>query len=151
MLEDLNPLARESLLWTREQLSPEQRQWLAALPLVRSVADFTIVHATLDEPGTWGYLINADDARASIVSQTTPLCFFGHTHRALIYEKDEGVRVLLKRQVSLQKRAGYLINPGSVGRACGTESPTYAIYDQDRRHVQIRSLGGDLECLPLVS
>ena len=64
-LEELNPLAQAALLWTRAQLSEEQRQWLRDLKLVRQVRDFTIVHATLDSPGSWGYVTNRFDAMAS--------------------------------------------------------------------------------------
>ena len=50
-LDMMNPNAAEALYWTREQLSPEQREWLARLRLVRQIHDFTVVHATLDQPG----------------------------------------------------------------------------------------------------
>ena len=73
-------LAQAALLWTREQLSEEQRQWLRDLKLVRQVRDFTIVHATLDSPGSWGYVTNRFDAMASFSYQFTQICFYGDTH-----------------------------------------------------------------------
>ena len=47
-LETMNPIAAEALLWTREQLSDDEREWLRRLRMVRQVSDFTIVHSSLD-------------------------------------------------------------------------------------------------------
>src|SRR5438876_5777605 len=49
-------MAERAMTWTRAQLSDEDRQWLRDLRLQRQVRDFTIVHATLDTPGQWGYV-----------------------------------------------------------------------------------------------
>ncbi|MEI6535635.1 MAG: metallophosphoesterase family protein, partial [Verrucomicrobiaceae bacterium] len=86
-LDELNPIAERALLWTRQQLSEDQKHWLRELKLVRQVRDFTIVHATLDSPGSWAYVSNRFDAMASFSYQFTQLCFYGHTHVPRIYEK----------------------------------------------------------------
>ena len=52
--EGLNPLAEESMGWTRSQLTPADLQWLRELRMQRLIRDFTIVHATLDTPHKWG-------------------------------------------------------------------------------------------------
>ncbi len=49
-LEGFNPQAAEGVLWTRAQLTEEDRRWLRNLPLIELVSGFTIVHATLDGP-----------------------------------------------------------------------------------------------------
>jgi predicted phosphodiesterase len=115
-LEELNPLAQAALLWTREQLSTDQRQWLADLKLVRQVRDFTIVHATLDSPGAWGYVTNRFDAMASFSYQFTQVCFYGHTHVPRIFEKDDAVRAARGNEVQLQRGVKYFVNVGSVGQ-----------------------------------
>ncbi len=61
----LNPLAQAALEWTREHLSAEDKKWLRELRMVRQVRDFTIVHSTLDTPGSWAYVMNKFDAMAS--------------------------------------------------------------------------------------
>ena len=33
-----------------------EREWLRSLRLRRTVAGFTMVHASLDSPGSWGYI-----------------------------------------------------------------------------------------------
>ena len=68
-LETMNPVAASALEWTREQLSGEQRKWLARLRMVRQVADFTIVHSTLDQPANWNYVTNRFDAMANFSYQ----------------------------------------------------------------------------------
>lgn len=76
---DFNELAEHAINWTREHLSEEDKEWLRNLQFQRQVRDFTIVHATLDTPGQWGYVFNNLDATASFTYQHTTLCFFGHT------------------------------------------------------------------------
>ena len=53
-LVGLNPLAQSSMQWTRDNLDSDQKNYLKELKLVRHVRDFTIVHATLDSPSSWG-------------------------------------------------------------------------------------------------
>src|SRR5260221_1483225 len=47
-LEGFQQRAMENVLWTREQLTAEDREWLQALPTVLTLDGFTLVHATLD-------------------------------------------------------------------------------------------------------
>ena len=144
-LDELNPLAQKALLWTREQLSEEQRQWLRDLKLVRQVRDFTIVHATLDSPGAWGYVTNRFDAMASFSYQFTQLCFYGHTHVPRIFEKDDTVRGARGDFVQLVKGVKYFINVGSVGQPRdGDPRAAYAIYDVPAQTVTIRRLDYDM-------
>jgi diadenosine tetraphosphatase ApaH/serine/threonine PP2A family protein phosphatase len=144
-LEGLNPLAKHALEWTRKSLSQEERDWLSALKLVRQVRDFTIVHATLDTPGNWGYVTNKFDAMASFSYQFTPVCFYGHTHTPRIYMKHLSVEALagLETQVLLGRK--YFINVGSVGQPRdGDWRSSYAIYDVENQRIEIRRLEYDI-------
>jgi diadenosine tetraphosphatase ApaH/serine/threonine PP2A family protein phosphatase len=144
-LDELNPLAESALLWTRQQLSDEQKQWLRELKLVRQVRDFTIVHATLDSPGSWAYVANRFDAMASFSYQFTQLCFYGHTHEPRIYEKDDTVRCLRDTDTVLRRNVKYFINVGSVGQPRdGDWRASYAVYDVEKQTVNIRRLEYDL-------
>src|ERR1044071_9791090 len=49
-LDGFNPAAADAVSWTRQQLSPADRQWLCELKYMRMITSFTIVHATLDGP-----------------------------------------------------------------------------------------------------
>jgi diadenosine tetraphosphatase ApaH/serine/threonine PP2A family protein phosphatase len=145
-LEDLNPLAHAALVWTRNQLTREQRQWLADLKLVRQVRDFTIVHATLDSPGGWTYVTNRFDAMASFSYQFTSLCFYGHTHTPRIFEKDDNVRGARGMEVLISRGTKYFVNVGSVGQPRdGDWRSAYAIYDDQLQHIQIRRVEYDID------
>lgn len=144
-LEGLNPLAKHALEWTRESLSKEEREWLANLKLVRQVRDFTIVHATLDTPGNWGYVTNKFDAMASFSYQFTPVCFYGHTHTPRIYVKGDGVEAVEEMETRIGLGKKYFINVGSTGQPRdGDWRASYTIYDVENQHVQIRRLEYDL-------
>jgi diadenosine tetraphosphatase ApaH/serine/threonine PP2A family protein phosphatase len=146
LLEDLNPLAQNALLWTREQLSQEQRDWLSNLKFFRQVRDFTIVHATLDSPAGWTYVTNRFDAMASFSYQFTQLCFYGHTHVPRIFEKDDVVRGARGLEVNLQRGTKYFINAGSVGQSRdGDWRAAYAIYDVTSATVKIRRVDYDID------
>ena len=54
-LEGFNPHATAAIHWTRDQLTDEDRGWLRDLRYFRLVANFSIVHATLDGPERWGF------------------------------------------------------------------------------------------------
>lgn len=144
-LEGLNHLARHALEWTRHQLTQEERDWLLANKLVRQVRDFTIVHATLDTPGNWGYVTNKFDAMASFSYQFTQLCFYGHTHVPRIYVKGESVELHPDTEVHLQLGKKYFINVGSVGQPRdGDWRAAYTIYDVEHQHVRLHRLEYDL-------
>ena len=49
-LTGFNPHAGHAIMWTRDQLSDEERDWLRRLKYLRMIANFTIVHSTLDAP-----------------------------------------------------------------------------------------------------
>lgn len=145
-LEELNPLAQNALLWTREQLNDEQRQWLRELKLVRQVRDFTIVHATLDTPHRWGYVFNQLDAAASFTYQTTGVCFFGHTHAPRAYIKDGAIVSVALDKITFEMGKKYFINIGSVGQPRdGDWRAAYTIYDIESNSIQLRRLEYDIQ------
>lgn len=144
-MDELNPLAESALLWTRLQLNEDHKEWLRDLKFVRQVRDFTIVHATLDSPGSWAYVSNRFDAMASFSYQFTQLCFYGHTHAPRIYEKDDTVRCLRDAEAQLRRGVKYFINVGSVGQPRdGDWRASYAVYDTEMQTVSIRRLEYDL-------
>ena len=141
----LNPLAQAALEWTRKALSDEDKLWLRNLRMVRQVRDFTIVHATLDTPTSWAYVMNKFDAMASFSYQFTQVCFFGHTHTPRVYVK--GVTVTLENTETVRIEPGrkYFINVGSVGQPRdGDWRSAYAVYDHDNQQVYIRRVPYDL-------
>ena len=74
-LESFNPLAEVAIQWTRDQLTSAEKAWLGALPLISKLRGFTVVHASLEDPGGWGYVLNQLDAAASFSKQTHQALF----------------------------------------------------------------------------
>jgi predicted phosphodiesterase len=143
--EGFNELAEEAIDWTRAQLSAEDKTWLSDLRLTRQVHDFTIVHATLDTPGQWGYVFNDLDAVASFTYQHTSLCFFGHTHWPTAFVRDDSVRRITVGQVVLSASKKYFINPGSIGQPRDRDwRAAYCILHTDRLVVEERRVKYDL-------
>ena len=144
-LESFNPLAEVAIQWTRDQLTPPEKFWLGGLQLIAKIRGFTVVHASLDDPAGWGYVLNQLDAAASFSKQTTDLCFFGHTHTPRAYIKDSSVVGMPFDQLVLEPGKRYFVNAGSVGQPRdGDWRAAYVVFDQEKRLIQLRRLRYDL-------
>mgnify|MGYP000010432586 CR=1 FL=1 len=144
-LETMNPTAATALMWTREQLNQEQREWLRKMRMVRQVADFTVVHSTLDQPTNWNYVTNRFDAMSNFSYQFTQVCFHGHTHVPRVYIKDSKVHEVAAESVVIEPGSKYFINAGSVGQPRdGDWRSCYAIYDIESRLIVFRRIEYDL-------
>jgi len=142
---DFNELAEQAINWTRANLTADDKQWLAELTLTRQVSDFTIVHATLDTPGEWGYVFNNLDAVASFTYQHTTICFFGHTHVAGAFVRDDGVKRIKAEKLVIEPGKKYFINTGSVGQPRdGDPRAAYCVYDSEKQIVEQRRIDYDI-------
>ena len=145
-----NALAEAAINWTRAHLTDEDKAWLRALPLTHQIPtekfpDFTIVHATLDSPDQWGYVFNNLDAIASFTHQQTTVCFFGHTHVAGAFVRDDGVKKVKVDQLPIEETKKYFINAGSVGQPRdGDWRAAYCIYHIEKNVVEQRRVKYDL-------
>jgi predicted phosphodiesterase len=144
--ERFNELAERAIHWTRDNLTDQDKEWLRSLPLQKQVHDFTIVHATLDTPGQWGYVFNNLDAVASFTYQRTAVCFFGHTHVPMVFIRGQsGVRQERKEHVRIEPGRKYFINAGSVGQPRdGNWRAAYCIYDIENNLVELLRVKYDL-------
>ena len=144
-LVTFNPLAEVAIQWTRDQLNSSEKRWLSDLPLIVEIRGFTVVHASLDEPGDWNYVLNQLDAAASFSKQTTELCFFGHTHSPRAYIKDSSIVGVPFEQITPERGKKYFVNPGSVGQPRdGDWRAAYVVFDEERRTINLRRLRYDL-------
>jgi diadenosine tetraphosphatase ApaH/serine/threonine PP2A family protein phosphatase len=144
-LDTMNPTAASALIWTREQLTEEQREWLRKLRMVRQVGDFTIVHSTLDQPSHWNYVTNRFDATSNFAYQFTQVCFHGHTHVPRVYVKDSKVHEVPAESVVIEPKSKYFINVGSVGQPRdGDWRASYAIYDPASSLIVFRRVEYDI-------
>jgi len=146
-LTGFNPHASHAIMWTRDQLNDEERDWLRRLKYLRMIANFTIVHATLDAPKRWGYVMKRLDAAASFTYQNTGVCFFGHTHVPLAFVREQNSVTGGKYdKLTVEKGKKYFINVGSVGQPRdGDPRAAYAIYDLKAGTIELRRLEYDFE------
>jgi predicted phosphodiesterase len=145
-LNSFTPRAAKGVQWTRKQLTENDRAWLHNLPLMRKVDDFTIVHATLDGPGRWGYVFDRLAAAASFAYQTTRICFFGHTHVPIALARDMIIRGGSYTKVQVVPKKDYFVNPGSVGQPRDNNpNAAYAIYDKENRTIELRRIAYDID------
>ncbi len=133
-IEWFNPEARAAMEWTRATISEATRTWLAALPVRRTEASFTLVHGSPRDP-MWEYVTTAALARAGLSAITTEHGLHGHTHVPIAFTQVDG------RMRTLAPRAGNtvalgegrtLLNPGSVGQPRDRDPrASYLILDLD--------------------
>ena len=121
--DGFNDAAAEAVNWTRQQLTEDDRKWLRDLKYFRLVANFSIVHATLDAPQRWGYVFDKLAAAASFTYQNTSVCFFGHTHVPVAFIRDSMVRggTYSKFKVGAAIRSA----SGRVYAGCNIENAAY--------------------------
>jgi predicted phosphodiesterase len=128
-LKDFNPIAGLAALWTRQQLTPENMEWLHALPHgpieIDALPDAQLVHGSpLDEDE---YVVTLQDAVEPLLFSSVHLTLFGHTHLQGAFSADgprgdttrpEYKTVGRSEAVEFRLKQGvrYLINPGSVGQ-----------------------------------
>jgi 4-amino-4-deoxy-L-arabinose transferase-like glycosyltransferase/diadenosine tetraphosphatase ApaH/serine/threonine PP2A family protein phosphatase len=143
--EGFNDAAAEVVRWTRAQLTPEDREWLRNLPYFLVLAEFSIVHATLDSPQRWGYTFEKLEAAANFANQETAICFFGHTHVPVAFIRDTSVRGGTYTKFRVEPAKKYFVNVGSVGQPRdGNPRAAYVIYDLPARTVELRRLNYDV-------
>ena len=144
-LDNFHPLAASVIRWTREQLTDEQKHFLRNLPLTARVESFAVVHSTLDMPEKWGYVFDKYQAEANFTYQMNSLCFFGHTHVPIAFEKSDAVRAGLYTKIRIARGHKYFINVGSVGQPRdGDTRASYAIYDLMENTVTLHRVEYDL-------
>ena len=144
-LNGFHPLAADVVDWTRKRLDDEQRAWLGNLRYTRTVETNMQVHATLDNPDMWGYVFDYREAEANFAYQMCSVCFFGHTHVPLAFEKAGIVRGGLYTKLLITGGRKYYINVGSVGQPRdGDPRAAYAIYDLVQNVVELRRVEYDI-------
>lgn len=153
-IDDFNPIARAAVLWTRQQLRPENREYLQMLAKGPKIVDgFSIAHGSaLDEDE---YVYAPELAADVLKSAPTPVTFFGHTHLqggfTLHGEDVQALRAAPgagrdSSKVTLEQGTTYLLNPGSVGQPRdGNPRAGFALADFQARTVEFWRLAYDIE------
>jgi predicted phosphodiesterase len=144
-------LIRQTQEWTRAQLRPDVRAYLAALPINLVAAEMVVAHGSLDDPTR--YVAGEDDGWAEIgeAARRHPAArqlVLGHTHHRRVLPEGRAAAVLTgDARVRLELDRRYLLNPGSVGQSrdwMPALRARFMIADLDAGWVDCRSVEYDV-------
>jgi len=158
-LEGFNPIAAAAAMWTMHQLTPENLEWLRALPRgplkPDDVEGAICVHGSpLDEDE---YLIQLRDAVQPLSQSPVPVTFFGHTHIQGGFATDKKEWVTIRPtyngdgksehlEMQLLPQARYLINPGSIGQPRdGDPRSAFALFDTEKSIITFYRIPYDIK------
>lgn len=87
-VNDFNPQARSAVLWTREQMTDENNDYLDALPETpvspTEAEAVLLTHGSPRQP-VWEYILTPSIALENFAIFEQPICLVGHTHKPAIY------------------------------------------------------------------
>jgi len=153
-----NPVARAAAVWTREEMTAANREWLAQVPAgPLQPADLPGVMLAHGSPlNEDQYIITMRDAWAPLQQKGTTITFIGHTHlQGGFAQRDQDWHELRPQYstrnesdgwtLTIAENTRHLINPGSIGqpRDCDWRA-AFAIYDTDTQEVIFRRVPYDL-------
>ena len=148
--EDFNPVARRAVLWTRGELTDENKLFLRSLPRGLRVKDMFFFHGSIDD--TNRYILYKSDAADNFamlagMGKFLRTGFFGHTHvGAVLCSSRATVSVDLSSDQRLAVKNRYLINPGSVGQPRdGDPRASFLVYDAGKQRVIFNRVEYDLQ------
>lgn len=141
-----NPVAKEAVLWTRDQLSSDEKDFLNGLPLVHKEDDLILVHGTLGEPEHFHYMRYLSQAAETFDLMDKTLCFIGHSHAPqIIIHRGEENRPSKTLRITIEPGCKYIINAGSVGQPRdGDPEAAYCVYDTELRTVEVKRTTYDI-------
>jgi diadenosine tetraphosphatase ApaH/serine/threonine PP2A family protein phosphatase len=135
VLPDMHFIARDAIYWTREQLGPREREFIAGLPLTVEEDDRLYVHASPERPQDWVYVTGAQEAARAFAATPVRQVFVGHVHHPLLYFTTPGGTPRMFEPVPgvplpLSDFRRWLAIAGSVGQPRdGNPAACYALHD----------------------
>ncbi len=137
---DSKTVGDSTALWTHQQLSPAQRQWLGQLPLTHHEHRALFLHATANDPEKWRYVYDERAAADSLDAASTKhpgvaYVFGGHVHEQSLYYRGLGASLMKfvpqpGVAIPVPHRRQWLGTVGSVGQPRdGIPKAMYAVLD----------------------
>jgi len=146
-----NPVAAAAIEWTREQLTPDNAEFLRTRPRMLQSEETLFVHGSVRDPDE--YILNGAVASENLAVLTADypnvqVCFFGHTHVKTVVPSPDGPSSGSHDTLDLSSGGPYLVNPGSVGQP--RDGDTFASYviaenTQDETRIAYRFVEYDVE------
>ena len=156
---EFNPIAGFAALWTRMELTAENRLWVAQLPQgpIRrdDLPETQFAHGSPQDEDE--YILNEPSARASLEHSGAQFTFFGHTHvQCAIGFSQHKVRSIRPQyadkrgsaswHLPLEDNVRYLINPGSIGQPRDSDwRAAFALFDSDDNSVTFYRVPYDID------
>jgi diadenosine tetraphosphatase ApaH/serine/threonine PP2A family protein phosphatase len=131
----LNAAAAAAIDWTRTRLSPQDRAFLASLPLCIRARDTCYVHASAERPQDWEYIDSPSAAERSVAAAGTAYTFSGHVHEQALFVSAAGERMIAFRPkpgvaIPVGAHRRWLALVGSVGQPRdGDPAAAYTTFD----------------------
>ena len=118
------------------------------VPLTSSSEGCQFVHASLNAPGEWHYIMRESEEQEHFKVQTETLCFCGHTHVPTVWHLSNTGNIKSWRghgRIELPAGGKTLVNVGSVGQPRDLcPDACYAICDPQARWVEFRRVAYDI-------
>ncbi len=130
----MNEVARQSMVWTREQLGERYLSVIERFEMQTRIDDLHLVHASPFEPENWHYVLTPKAATRAFEATDAFICFFGHSHLPTIFSigEDQKVRSRFGHDFQPHEENRYLVNVGSVGQPRDDDPRScYVVYDSD--------------------
>ena len=150
-IENMNQYARESILWTHDELDKDQIAFLKSLRSSYEEEDRLYVHSDATAPDQWRYITDTAGAERSMRATMKRLTFCGHVHRPQLYHMAP-----LKPAVAFKPQAGtpiplvgnrkWLAVQGAVGQP-RDENPaaSWGVFDTDQNEFTYLRVSYDIE------
>lgn len=144
-----NRSARQSLLITRDMLTPDTMEYMRTLPPLLVDSGALFVHGCPpDRITTYLFELSDHELESLFVELDQEIVFVGHTHELGAVAFD-GRRVrhfgLGKGSASLREGYRYIINVGSVGQPRdGNNSAKYVIWGKEPDEIEVRFVPYDI-------
>ena len=142
-----NPAAKAALLWTRQNLTYEDKEFLKNLDLIYWEEELTLVHASLQNPGQFEYILDISSAARTFELLRTRVCSIGHSHAPLIFIKEgENYTSTFQTKIKLEASRTYIVNAGSVGQPRDADPrASYVVYDSKSKEIEIKRVPYDVQ------
>jgi len=148
-IDCFNAYAKAAALWTREQLSQEQKDWLANLPLTLTYEHCAVAHGTFHDPDKFNYIQTVFDAQQSfdaLKKLGSKLGFLGHSHVPVGFFDTDPITYTLDPEMPVDEEVAIIINAGSVGQPRDENNrASYALYDSTTKIVSITRVEYDID------
>lgn len=146
----MSDAAKEAILWTMEQLTPSNKDYLETLPDRLDLGEMVFVHANPYNPKGWRYVMDRKYALRSFAATGCRFLFIGHSHRPLIITRRHWLSVLLSpatgnKQYEIDDAKRRIFNCGSVGQPRDKDPRScYLIFDTRTEVIEFYRVAYDI-------